>query len=319
MMNWRSVDLNLFFVFDAIAEGRSITLAAQRLNMSQSAVSHALARLRRALGDELFVRTADGMEPTPYASELIEPIRTILNLLRDVLSQSGTFDPARADTTFRIAVDNCNAIVLAPQLSALATIQAPGVTLDLRPSGTLDILDRLERGDIDLAIGNMADPGGGRLLAEPLFDDEFVALVRRSHPGAVGGAITLDALAAHPHLSLSSTGDDDRFLDAELSRHQLVRHVATRAPLLSATAILTRSDMVAVVSERMARIFVAERMGLEILRLPFASPRTTTAMLWHRRAEEAPAQRWLRDLVRISARNIAANGQPGSLTIYLDD
>jgi DNA-binding transcriptional LysR family regulator len=318
-MNWRSVDLNLFFVFDAIAEGRSITLAAQRLNMSQSAVSHALARLRRALGDELFVRTADGMEPTPYASDLIAPIRAMLALLRDALGQAERFDPARADTTFRIAVDNCNAIVLAPQLSAVATLQAPAVTLDLRPSGTLDILDRLERGDVDLAIGNMTDPGGARLQTEPLFDDNFVALVRRSHPGAVDGAITLDALAIHPHLSLSSTGEDDRFLDTELSRHQLVRHVATHAPLLSATAILTRSDMIAVVSERMARIFVAERLGLEILRLPFVSPRTTTAMLWHRRADDAPAQRWLRDLVRLSARDIASDDGSPSLKFYPDD
>jgi DNA-binding transcriptional LysR family regulator len=318
-MNWRAVDLNLFFVFDAISEERSITLAAQRLNMSQSAVSHALGRLRRALDDDLFVRTADGMEPTPYARELVKPINAILGLLRTVLEQSANFDPLRADTVFRIAVDNCNAIVLAPQLSALAAIQAPGVTLDLRPSGTLDILDRLERGDIDLAVGNMSDPGGGQLHVEPLFDDNFVALARQSHPGAVDGAITYDALAIYPHLSLSSTGEDDRFLDTELSRHQLVRHVATRAPLLSATAILTRSDMVAIVSERMAGIFAAERQGLEILRLPFVSPRTTTAMLWHRRIEDTPSQRWIRELVRISARDIKANDRSVATKICPDD
>nr|WP_042671850.1 LysR family transcriptional regulator [Methylobacterium sp. B34] len=308
-MNWRSVDLNLFFVFDAIAEERSITAAAQRLNLSQSAVSHALARLRRVLGDDLFVRSADGMEPTPYASELVEPIHRILALLRNVLVQSPDFDPTRADTVFRIAVDNSSALVLAPRLSALATVQAPGVTLDLRPSGTLDILDRLERGDIDLAIGNISNPGGGRLNVEPLFDDTFVILARQAHPGGVGGIMTLDALAIHSHLSLTSTGEDDRFLDAELSRHQLTRHVATRAPLLSAPAILTRSDMVAVVSERLARAFVAERSGLEILRLAFVPPRTTTAMLWHRRADDTAAQLWLRQIVRICAKDVGQSIQ----------
>jgi DNA-binding transcriptional LysR family regulator len=119
----------------------------------------------------------------------------------------------------------------------------------------------------------------------------------------VNGTIGLDALGAYPHLALSSTGEETAFVDAELARHGLARRIALRAPLLAAAAALAQSDMVAVIGERSARAF-ARAAPLEVMRLPFASPRLLTAMLWHRRLDDVPAHRWLRGVVLRVARTL---------------
>ena len=157
-MNWRRLDLNLLVVFDAVAQERSATRAAAKLNMTQPAISHALARLRSALGDELFVRTPDGMEPTPYAERLAGPVRAALESLNTALDGAAAFDPAAAERGFSVAVDNRAALVLAAPLATTVAAEAPGVSLDLRPSGTLDLAERLDRGELDLALGGLA-PG----------------------------------------------------------------------------------------------------------------------------------------------------------------
>ncbi|MGC1781572.1 MAG: LysR family transcriptional regulator [Acidobacteriaceae bacterium] len=301
-MNWRTLDLNLLVVFNAVAQERSATRAAAKLNLTQPAISHALTRLRGALRDELFVRTPDGMEPTPYAERLAGPVRAALESLHTALDGAAPFEPATAERGFTVAVNNRAALVLAAPLAAATAAEAPGIGLDLRPSGTLDLADRLDRGELDLAIGSLAAPGE-RFSDRRLFEDGFAALVRHGHAAAVGGTLDLDALAAYPHLALSSTGEETAFVDAELARHGLARRIALRAPLLAAAATLAQSDMVAVVSESTARAF-ARAAPLEVLQLPFASPRLAMAMLWHRRFDDVPAHRWLRGVVLRVARTL---------------
>jgi len=299
-VNWRKIDLNLLVVFDAVAQARSATRAAAKLNMTQPAISHALARLRGTLHDELFVRTPDGMAPTPFAERLAGPVRAALEGLGTALDGAAAFDPAIADRRFVIALDNRAALVLAASVAAAVAAEAPGITLDLRPSGTLDVAGRLDRSELDLALGTLAAPGE-RFSDLRLFENGFAALMRRGHPAAETGDLGLAALAALPHLDLSSTGEDTEFLDAELARHGLKRRVALRAPLLAAAALLAQSDMVAVVGERTAQAF-ARIAPLHVMPLPFPSPRLVTAMLWHRRLDDVPAHRWLRSLVLRVAR-----------------
>lgn len=301
-MNWRTLDLNLLVVFDAVMQERSATRAATRLNMTQPAISHALARLRGALRDELFVRTPEGMEPTPYAERLAGPVRAALENLDAALDGAAEFDPATAERRFSVAVDNRTALVLAAPLAAAVAAEAPGVSLDMRPSGTLDLAERLDRGELDLALGGLAAPGE-RFSDLRLLDDGFAALVRRGHPAAMDGTLDLDALGAQPHLVLSSTGEGTAFVDAELARRGLARRIALRAPLLAAAAALAQSDMIAVIGERTARAF-ALAAPLEVLRLPFASPRLMTAMLWHRRLDDVAAHRWMRGVVLRVARKL---------------
>lgn len=301
-MNWRTLDLNLLVVFDAVMQERNVTRAANKLNMTQPAISHALARLRTALRDELFIRTPDGMEPTPFADHLAGPVRTALQDLQSTLAGATDFDPVASDHAFTIAVDNRSALVLVAPIVAAVAAEAPGIRLDMRPSGTLDVPGRLDLGQLDLALGGLPSPGE-RFSDIKLFDDRFVALVRKGHPADVEDGLTLTALSTFPHLTLSSTGEEPSFVDAELSKAGLSRRVALRAPLLSAAASLAQSDMVAVVGERTARAF-ARIAPLKILDLPFGSPLKATAMLWHRRSDDIEAHRWLRALISRVARTL---------------
>ena len=301
-MTWGRLDLNLLIVFDAVAREGTVARAGVSLSMSPSAVSHALARLRHALGDDLFVRTPVGMEPTPYARRLVGPVRATLKDLHDAVAPSPAFDAATAEHHFRIAVDNRSALVLAEPLAAAMALAAPGVRLDLRPSGTLDVPGRLDAGDLDLALGALASPGE-RFSDRVLFDDGFRALARRDHPAAAEGEIDVAALAAYPHFVITSMGEEPSLVDAAFARHGLVRRVALRAPLLTAASSLTRSDLVAVVGERMALAF-ARTEFLTALRLPFAMPRIPTVMLWHRRLQDVEAHRWLRAFALRTSRTV---------------
>jgi DNA-binding transcriptional LysR family regulator len=305
-MHWRTLDLNLLVVFDAVAQERSATRAAASLNMSQPALSHALTRLRRALRDDLFLRTPDGMEPTPFAERLAGPIRAALQSLHLALDGAADFDPATAERGFSIAVDNRSALLLAAPLSAAVAREAPGISLDIRPSGTLNLMGRLDRGELDLALGGVEAPGE-RFADLRLFDDGFAALVRRDHPAASGGVLTVESLGAFPHMALSSTGEGTAFVDAALAEHGLVRQIALRGPLIAAAATLAQSDMIAIMSERGAREF-ARTAPLQVMALPFPSPRLTTAMLWHRRLDDLPAHRWLRSVVSRVARTLQSRG-----------
>ena len=302
-MNWRALDLNLLVVFDAVMHERSATAAAARLKMTQPAVSHALARLRGALKNELFIRTPEGMEPTPYAERLGGPVRRALEELGIALDDASEFQPAGAERVFAVALNNHSALVIAAPLAAAVAAEAPGVTLDLRPSGTLNVADRLDRGEFDFAIGGLAAPGE-RFADLRLFEDGFAAILRRDHPASgPDGTITLQALAGVPHLDVSSMIEGTAFIDAELARHGLTRRVALRAPLLTAGAVLARSDMVAIMTARAAREF-ARLAPLQVLQLPFASPRLVTALLWHRRLNDVAAHRWIRGVVTRVARTL---------------
>jgi DNA-binding transcriptional LysR family regulator len=295
-MNWRRLDLNLLVVFDAVMQERNTTRAAKKLNMSQPAVSHALTRLRSALADELFVRTPEGMLPTPQAEHLAPSIRQALADLGAVLENKRTFEPQEVARTFVIALNNYAALVIGPALAATVVREAPRVTLDLRPSGTLDITEQLDRGDIALALGGVAAPAE-RFCDVRLFDDGFACLLRKDHP-AIGhdGTIDIERLAELPHLDVSSTGEGTGFVDAELSRRGLKRRIALRAPLLVTAGILAQSDMVTVIAKGAAQAF-AIKSSLQVLDLPFPAPTLPIAMLWHRRLEDQPPHRWLRQLI----------------------
>ena len=296
-MNWGAFDLNLLIVFDAVMQERNVTRAGQRIGLSQPAMSHALSRLRYMLKDELFVRTPSGMVPTPRAELLALPLRHALSQMQLALEPE-RFDPAEADRGFALAVNNFAAVVLAPPLVAAVSAAAPSVRLDLRPSGTLDIVDLLDRGELDLAIGSLESPGE-RFACQPLLADPFVTVMRRGHP-AGRRKLAAEAFARLSHLEISSIGDEAHFIDRWLGERGMARRVALRAPYLSAATILAQSDMVATLSRRIAREFVRNN-ALEIRDPPYESPIVQTALLWHRRLDNHPAHRWLREVtVKVS-------------------
>jgi DNA-binding transcriptional LysR family regulator len=294
-MNLRALDLNLLVVFDAVIEARSVTVASARLNMTQPSMSHALRRLRDALGDELFIRTPHGMVPTPKAERLAAPVRAALAELKEALQEKPVFSPDTAERCFVIAMNNRAALTMPAALAAKVQVQAPGIVLDIRPSGTRNVLEQLDEEQIDLAVGGAFNPGD-RFSHSTLQEDRYVAVLRKDHGLAKGSALSIEVLAALPHLLLSSTGDSDDFVDEAMSRHGFKRRIGLHAPLLAAATVLQQSDMVAVMSERAAQAFV-RTTNIKVMQLPFASPVLTTMMLWHRRLDAEPAHQWLRKLI----------------------
>jgi DNA-binding transcriptional LysR family regulator len=292
-MNWGAFDLNLLIVFDAVMQERNVTRAGQKVGLSQPAMSHALNRLRYMLKDQLFIRTPEGMMPTTRAEQLAAPLRRALSELQLALEPE-SFAPQEATRRFTIAVNNYAAVAVSPALVAAAAETAPSVQLDLRPSGTLRIVELLDRGELDFAVGSFAEPGERFGLA-PLLEDRFVLAMRRDHPAA-RGTLSANAIAALAYLEISSSREDTGFIDDWLAEHGLARRIAHRAPYLAMPRILSGSDLVAILCRRIAEAYVAVDK-LQIRELPCASPSVTIGMLWHRRLENQPAHRWLRELV----------------------
>jgi DNA-binding transcriptional LysR family regulator len=292
-MNWGAFDLNLLIVFDAVMQDRSVTRAGSRIGLSQPAMSHALNRLRYMLKDELFVRTPAGMVPTPRAEMLAQPLRNALNEMQQALEPTA-FEPSASNRRFTLAVNNYSAVVLAPPLVAATLAAAPNVQLDLRPSGTLDIVERLDRGDLDIALVGAEAPGE-RFSAQPLLDDSFALVMRRGHPSSLR-AVSPAEFAALPHLEISSSYEDTSFIDPWLAGLGLTRRIALRAPYLSAALILAQSDMVATLSRRIAQE-LARAHPLKICEPPYDSPYVRTVMVWHRRLDSQPAHHWLRNVI----------------------
>jgi DNA-binding transcriptional LysR family regulator len=300
-------DLNLLAVFDALMQERSVTRAAGRVGLSQPAMSHALNRLRHMLEDELFIRTPDGMMPTPRAEQLALPLRKALNEMQLALEPE-IFIPAAADRAFALAINNYAAVVLAPPLAAAVAKAAPGVRLDLRPSGTLDIvtaLDRaaLDRDALDLALGHF-ESAGDRFESKVILEDSFVFVMRRGHP-AGRRPLSPATLAALAHIDISSAPDFSGSVDRWLADNGVSRRVTLRAPYLSAGKLLAQSDRVAALSRRVA-LSLVESHPLQMREPPFASPVIRTTMLWHRRLDSHPAHRWLRDMVSSAAKSLCA-------------
>jgi len=306
MMGWSSarlnktapklgaIDLNLLVVFDAIMRDRSVTRAGQRLSLSQPAMSHALTRLRHMLKDELFVRSPNGMVPTPRAEQLATPIRIALDGLQQSLEPL-QFEPAKTTATFRIAVDNYAAIVLVAPIAAHVAKIAPGVTLDFRPSGTLNVPELLDRSELQLAMGPRGVPGE-RFSVRRLLQDQFVVVHRKGHPAAKEREFSTDKLSNLPQLEISSAQFGADFVETGPARPKSAPRPAMRAPFLSAAQILATSDLVSVLPLNVAKSMT--RSHPLVFRRLSRSPKPIEAtMMWLRRLDNQPAHAWLRDVI----------------------
>jgi DNA-binding transcriptional LysR family regulator len=294
-MNLYNFELNLLVAFDALLEERSVTDAAERLGLSQPAMSNALARLRRLIGDPLFVRTSEGMAPTPRAQEIAEPIRQALNHIQHALQQQRAFTPAAAERTFTLATTDYAELVLLPRLMEKLAMDAPGVNLTVVAVGSAVPKAGLESGRIDVALGRFREvPPGVR--AQTLFHERFVCVVRTDHPD-VGKQLTLKQFTTLPHVLVSTQGTSPGVVDEALARQGLQRRVALWAPhFLIIPIVVAQTNLIATLSERVARFF-AEFLPLRILTAPVRLSPYPVSQLWHERTHHDPAQQWLRGLL----------------------
>ncbi|HEX7655447.1 MAG TPA: LysR family transcriptional regulator [Sphingomonas sp.] len=301
------VDLNLLRVFDTLYELRSVTRAASRLGLTQSAVSHALGRLRRAIDDPLFVRAPGGLQPTARAVEMAPGVREGLVQLRGALSPT-LFDPASAVRRFTIAAGSYFCVLLVPELIARVRELAPGVMVRIQPLGP-DLLSELDESSVDLALGAFTRIPS-RLTSERLYREELVWIAAAGNPLA-RAPFDRDALARAPGLTIW-VGRPFEALRAAVPEGVLERKViaetgeAVAADIgedsaavydaLTAIAVVGRTDMVALVPRRFAERDDARHVVM--LDAPEESGGIDLMMLWHGKFDEDAGLAWLRGVIR---------------------
>jgi DNA-binding transcriptional LysR family regulator len=292
-------DLNLLVALDALLAERSVTRAAGRIGITQSAASHALSRLRKLTGDELLVRGREGMVPTIRAEAMRAPLRRALEDITGTLSSPRAFDPKIAQVRAFVGSSDYAELVLLPGVMARLVREAPGVELRVLMPGQ-DPVSELAAGKLDFVL--MPSPpgdGGQGIRGRQLFRDRFVCIARRGHPLAKTKTLSLSSFAGAAHALISPWGMEGGYVDDALGRLGLQRKVAIAVPhFLVAPHIVASSDLLLTVAERVAAV-VAGPLGLVVLAPPQELDLTgfTLSILWHERTHEDPARRWLRDVI----------------------
>jgi DNA-binding transcriptional LysR family regulator len=302
-MNFRQLDLNLLRVFDAVMAERSLTRAAANLALSQSAVSHALKRLRAAVGDELVTRTAFGVVPTPRAETLWPSVRAALGELQQAIAP-GEFDPRSHGANFRLTMADATAAMLMPPLVAAIEHAQALANLRVVPLTTRDPRRLLERDEADIAVGYfpaavtaiLAQGPDSPLRRERLGESEYRCVMRKGHPLAKG-ELTLDRYCDAHHLLVSFSGRAHGSIDsalAALGRRR--RIVLTVNQFFTAGRVVTQSDLLTVLPSTFIEA-TGYRDRLVERALPVTLAGIQVEMVWHMRHDADPAQRWLRDRI----------------------
>ncbi|MBD9484052.1 LysR family transcriptional regulator [Pseudomonas sp. PDM14] len=291
-MNLSKVDLNLFIVFDAIYTEANLTRAGQIVGITQPAVSNALSRLRETFNDPLFVRTAQGMVPTPMAQNIIGPVRNALQLLRVSVQESRSFNPLQANKTYRISMTDLTETVILPPLFQRLRRMAPAVQIESFLSKRRETTKELAAGRLDFAVDAPlnTDP---QVRHVKLMEDRYVCAMRTGHPLAKD-KISLDEYLGLTHIQISSRRSGLGYVDLSLGKMGLQRKVALRSQhYLMASTVLQNTDMAMTVPERFAR-----RHGLHFVQLPVNDvPSLETHLYWHESTDQDPANRWMREQI----------------------
>jgi DNA-binding transcriptional LysR family regulator len=294
-------DLNLLAPLAALLEERHVTRAAERMHMSQPAMSRLLARLRRSFDDELLVRGPSGYELTPRAERLERDLRSVLPRVRELFAGEA-FDPASAVENHRLAGTDYAVWLFAPSLFRTVLRASPRSRITFTPWHDAVFAD-LERGSVDLAFYGLAAPPG--LRSEELFEERFVCVVSSAHPRAAARSLDLDAYLESAHVVIDVGGGEQTVIDRHLSTMGRRRTVSLRLPYhAAAPAALPGTTLMATLPERLAGAF-ALGPDLRILPAPAEIATMSYRMSWHPRLDGDPAHRWLRDQVRVSVRQLS--------------
>lgn len=297
----RAINLNLLAAFDALMQERNVTRAAGAMGVTQSAMSNSLAQLRLLFEDPLFRRTPRGIDPTPRALELSEPIRRGLGFLDRALTKR-SFEPRTESRTFVIATSDYVEFVLLPPLLGRLNREAPGVRLEVRPWGLHQVPPTLARGEADLMIGFYNEVPAHHAQAL-LFDETYVCIARKGHPG-LGRKPSLEAWLAQKHVLVSQQGNSPGTVDRALAARNLQRTVGARVShFLLVPTLIAKTDMVAAVNARVATV-LADSLGLRVFAPPIALPKGRIGQVWHEQMTHDPGHRWFRELIATECKRL---------------
>ncbi|GGC88857.1 LysR substrate-binding domain-containing protein [Undibacterium terreum] len=326
MISFDRLDLNLLRIFDAVMEERSVLRASQRLHLSQSAVSHALARLRESVGEDLFIRTSNGMKPTDFALEISVPLHAALQSMNSTLSRaSPPFQPGSMRKTFVIAANDYVSAILLPHFNRTLSQIAPGIDLVIRPSTRLDLAEQIDLRRIDLAIGTFSSIPE-RLHSQLLMQQDEVLICSAGHPLAAE-EITIGDVANYPLAVVSLGGEEDgavsgfilerglarqsemydrKALDQALQQAGLqIRGQMTIPHFLAIPSLLENSELMAIVPRPLAKVF-SRTYSLAIQELPYPVTTQRLDIVWHSHNDLDAAHCWLRSQLCETVRHIQA-------------
>ena len=290
--NLSRLDLNLLVAFDALLTERSVTRAAARVGLGQSAMSHNLGRLRALFGDELLTRGAEGMRPTPRALALADPVRVTLAQIQAAVLQREAFDPSTAERTFRVGLADSIEVAVIPGLLARLRNVAPAVSLRLRSINRLSILEDLDTGTLDLGIG-VFDLGQIHHKRRALYTDSFLCLF---NPALLNFMVpvSLEDYLSVPHVLTSLTEDTHGAVDEALAKLKLKRRIVLTTPgFLAVPFVVRRAPVITTMPSRLARYF-ADAFGLATSPPPIELPTFTISLLWHGSFDQDQGHVWLR-------------------------
>lgn len=296
-INLARVDLNLLVAFDALLTERSVTKAAARVGLGQSAMSHNLARLRQLFDDELLVRAPDGMRPTPKALALADRVRITLSGIQALVSREDAFEPAKAERTFRIGLPDSVEMLIGPKLLAIGCEEAPGIRFRIYSTDERQLLDEIDADNIDIGIGIGTFPEGQvhhkrRLLATDTYLCMFSAAKVGFKP-----PISLEAYVRLPHVLTSLRRGERGVVDDALERIGQSRKVALVTPrFIGVPFLVAGAPVVTTMHARLARIF-AKELKLALSPVPVDLPEVTVSMLWHASYDDDPGHAWLRKAI----------------------
>jgi len=288
------MDMKLLVVFDEVYKTRSVSRAGDNLGIAQSSISISLAKLRRHFGDPLFVRTSEGMQPTPHANSLVAPIRKTLDLLRVITKQQAVFDPAGAQRTFRICMTDITHLVLLPALVNRLRDVAAGVKVEITHISS-QTPKMLESGEADLAVGFMPQLEAG-FYQQKLFDQDFCCVVRREHP-RVRSRLTETMFKRENHVLVTAAGTGQNLVEEALESYGVSRNVALTLPnYLGIGGLVAATDLVVTVPRRVAETLL-RIADVKLIAPPFELPVFAIKQHWHDRYQHDPANRWLRSVI----------------------
>lgn len=294
-MNLKDFDLNLLVVFDQLLVERRVSKVADNLGLSQPAVSNALARLRKMTDDPLFLRTTRGMEPTPFAQQLAEPIAMALGMIHSAVNQKISFDALTAQRAFTVGMTDIGEIYFLPALMDELAKVAPGVRMSTVRNTAVNLRDEMEAGRIDLAIGLLPQLKAG-FFQRRLFKQRYVCMFRKGHR-LDKPKLSLAEFCSAKHVVVVSEGTGHGKVDELMERSGVVRDVLLTVPHFVAVGhLLHHSDMVATVPERLAQA-LAGPFELVYVSHPARLPEIAINVFWHAKHHKDPANEWLRGLV----------------------
>ena len=295
-MKLSDIDLNLFVVFDAIYTEGNLTRAGEIIGITQPAVSNSLSRLRNLFDDPLFVRTAEGMVPTPVAQNIIGSVRQALALIRASVQESEFFDTAVSDKRFRVSMTDLNQAIILPSLFGLVRKSAPKVSIDCYQVHRRDMNIELASGSLDLAIDIPLTPDP-QIKQVALFSHPHVCVVNKSND-RVGDKLDLETYLSLQHIHISSRRGGLGHVDLSLGKMGKKRDIVLRTQhYLSTPDLITRTNF-ALTVPRIYAEFLQATTSIKFLELPFEVPRLESHLYWHESTDKDQANTWMRELIQ---------------------